>query len=420
MRGFSNIAISELVFVAAAERVQQRCRELAKCSESSQHLTRTFCSNAMAAAHQVVADWMRSANLATELDSVGNLIGEKIDRDDRPCLMIGSHLDTVVNAGRYDGTLGVLLGVAVVEVLDEMNIELPFDIQVVGFSEEEGVRFRYPFIGSLGITGEFPAEALQRKDGSGETLGEALAKFGCAKEISSASYTDRNILGFIEPHIEQATRLQEQDNGVGTVTAIAGQTRATIRVQGEAGHAGTVPHDQRKDALAAAADMILAIEKIGQEMAGLYATVGTIEAIPSLSNVICGQANLRLDLRHELDSAREQAYDEIEQRLSEIARERAVTCNFADVQRSEAIPMNAELCELVAEAVAECTGSDIRMVSGAGHDAMIMSKLTRSCMLFVRCRDGISHHPDEFVETDDIRTALHVLVRTMLRIADTV
>jgi len=367
---------------------------------------------------------MEAAGLEARLDAVGNLVGASNHGTDvhneKPILLIGSHIDTVVNAGKYDGTLGVLLGLAVAELIRDMVTELPLDLQVVAFSEEEGVRFRYPFIGSMGIAGVFDQATLQRTDDGGDSVGEVLDRFGCPADIASASFQNRNVIGFIEAHMEQATRLEEEDRAVGVVTAIAGQTRAEFQIEGVAGHAGTVPHDRRKDALAAAAEMILAIEAIGGETEGLFATVGVIQATPGLSNVICGHVMLRLDLRHELDSVREEAFQLISNRLEEISNQRDVTCAAADVQHTPAIPMDSKLVELLTESASEFTGSAIRLVSGAGHDAMIMSKLTRSCMLFVRCRNGISHHPDEFVSTEDIRTALQVMVKATLDLAKTI
>lgn len=420
MHGFSNIMITEQAIAVAAERVQQRCVDLAKCSEHPDQLTRTFCSDAMAAAHQSLGSWMEAAGLQPRLDAVGNLIGANDLQKEKPILLIGSHLDTVVNAGSYDGTLGVLLGLAVVEVIREMANDLAVDVQVVAFSEEEGVRFRYPFIGSMGIAGVSDQESLQRTDEAGESMGDVLKKFGCPSDYQSASYQSRKVIGFIEAHMEQATRLEEEEIAVGIVTVIAGQTRAAFQIEGVAGHAGTVPHGRRRDALAAAAEMILAIEAIGRETDGLFATVGTIQATPGLSNVICGHTTLRLDLRHELDSVREQAHQQIMERLDEISGQREVTCTATDVQHTPAIPMDSNLCEVLTEAADVFTGSAVKLVSGAGHDAMIMSKLTRSCMLFVRCRDGISHHPDEFVSTDDIRIALQVMVKATLDLAKTI
>ena len=322
MKPFTPQAIDSSLLKAAADRVTLRCDMMARHSETANSLTRTFCSDAMKSAHAELRAWMKAAGMKCRLDAVGNLIGEFHStqysstqdgpRDvPRDVFMIGSHVDTVVNAGKFDGTLGVLLGLGVVEVLKESQFELPFewpfDIDVAAFSEEEGVRFGFPFIGSLGIAGSFDPADFDRLDKDDITMGDSLKQFGCnPDDLQSASYRsdssdssdssdtrERNLIGFMEAHIEQSTRLQQSDRPVGVVSAIAGQTRATIVLAGTAGHAGTVLHDQRKDALAAAAKLILDIEELGQTTDGLFATIGSISASPGLSNVICGDVNLR-------------------------------------------------------------------------------------------------------------------------------
>ena len=401
-----------------ASRILERCDQLAIHSSEADRLTRTFCSDAMRDAHETLRTWMNTTGLDCSLDATGNLIGRSSVGNCDEIFMIGSHLDTVVNAGRFDGMLGVLLGLGVVEVIQEAGVELPYSIHVVAFSEEEGVRFKFPFIGSQGITGSFDSANLDLTDRDGISMRSALHQFGCnPDEISDASYQAKNLVGFMEAHIEQAVVLEEADVPVGLVTAIAGQTRATIQFYGRAGHAGTVPHDLRQDALAAAAEFILKIEELGKNTTGLFATVGNVVANPGLSNVISGSAELRLDLRHENDEQRDAAYKKIEALISSVSLSRNLSGSVVTVQHSPAVPMDKQLSSHLESAISEAGFPLEKLVSGAGHDAMVMSRLAPSCMLFVRCREGISHHPDEFVSKHDIRAALDVMVRGLIKFA---
>jgi allantoate deiminase len=407
---------------AAAKRAAKRCDLLGEVSDQADNLTRTFCSPAMKKAHDLVRGWMRNAGMNCELDAAGNLVGQFVSgASDRPVFMIGSHLDTVVNAGRFDGTLGMILGLATVEVLRQADVNLDMDIHVVGFSEEEGVRYSFPFIGSLGMVGELEPADLQRLDRDGVSMKDALLEFGCdVDDVADASYQSQPLVGFMEAHIEQAGLLEEADVPVGVVVAIAGQTRAKIVLQGQAGHAGTVLHDRRQDALAAAAELILEIESIGKRTEGLFATVGSVEVSPGLSNVISGRAEIRLDLRHKVDDDREKAFKEIEKSIELIAKSRNVKICVDSVQHTPATMMDYGLMAHVSEAVHEA-GIEIKpMVSGAGHDAMILSRIAPSCMLFIRCRDGVSHHPDEFVSPEDVYAALQVMVHSMIRISQNI
>ena len=427
----SPIAIDPQRLEEAGRRVAERCDVMARHSETPNALTRIFCSDAMKSAHGELRQWMESAGMKCRLDAVGNLIGQfgstgqrSPDNTPRDVFMIGSHLDTVFNAGRFDGTLGVLLGLGVVEILKEQQIELPFDIDVVAFSEEEGVRFGFPFIGSLGIAGCFNPGDFDRLDPQGVSMGDALKHFGCdPDDLLSASYrpemSQRNLIGFMEAHLEQSTRLEQTDSPVGVVSAIAGQTRATIVLAGTSGHAGTVPHDQRQDALAGAAKLILDIEELGQQTEGLFATIGAVSARPGLSNVICGHVELKLDLRHESDSVRTNAFKTIDLMIRELKRTRGIFGRIHDAAHSPAVPMDLTFAQCLQDSLQSADAASDRLVSGAGHDAMIMAKVAPSCMLFVRCRDGVSHHPDEFVAPEDIHATLGVMTRAMIKIAQT-
>lgn len=408
--------MKQTIISAAAAAVTQRCELLAKRSDRSDCLMRLFCSPAMKLAHADLSDWMIAAGLRPRLDALGNLIGEPAtDDSDRPVLLIGSHLDTVINAGKFDGMLGVLLGLGVVEAITTAGIKLPFDIHVVAFSEEEGVRFGWPFIGSAGIAGTFHPADLNRVDAEGVTIKEALLEFGCVPDdFRSASYKNRDVIGFIEAHLEQAVRLQETDQPVAAVSAIAGQTRAEIVIEGVAGHAGTVPHDRRCDALAAAAKLILDIEELGRNTPGLFATVGRIIAMPGLSNVISNHIELSLDLRHAQDLVRTRSLKTIELMLLELNRHRNVAGRIASQRHSPAVVMDSTLSDHLRSSIVARGGSGKPLVSGAGHDAMVMASLAPTAMLFVRCRDGISHHPSEFVAPQDITVALEVMVNAVM------
>ncbi|MFK7766618.1 MAG: allantoate amidohydrolase [Mariniblastus sp.] len=428
----SKTTIAPNVLKSAAARVAERCDALAKFSDSDKELTRTFCSPAMKRAYDQLQTWMISSGMECSLDSAGNLIGKfarsrnKLQNnfqhvtpsqlDQAEIFMIGSHLDTVVNAGRFDGTLGVLLGLGVVEILAESKTSLPFEVHIVAFSEEEGVRFRFPFIGSQGIAGTFDKANLDRLDENEVTMRQALEEFGCqANEIESASYQGKPVIGFMEAHIEQATLLEEENLPVGVVSSIAGQTRATISLFGQAGHAGTVPHNRRRDAIAAAAELVLKIEQIGRSTDGLFATVGSLVASPGLSNVISGSAELRLDLRHESDSQREVAFQRIGEAIKEIELSRSVVAVLDPIEHSPAVPMDETLTSQLRSAITELGLEAKTMVSGAGHDAMVMAQLAPSCMLFVRCRDGLSHNPAEFVAPEDIQSALNIMVTALIK-----
>ena len=420
MSELNELQLDAKILDSVARRIVSRCDALGEISDTPSSLTRTFCSDAMKRAHGVLESWMQAAGMDSQLDSFGNLVGRYLGGGSKDVFMIGSHLDTVVNAGKFDGTLGVLLGLGVVEVIHELGVALPFDVDVIGFSEEEGVRFGFPFIGSLGITGRLHSGELDRTDANGVTIREALAEFGCASEEAKSNAIQsgkRQLVGFLEAHLEQATRLQQEGSAVGVVSAIAGQTRATIVLEGKSGHAGTVLHGERQDALAAAAKLILDIEELGQRTPGLFATVGTISALPGNSNVIADQVTLTLDLRHESDEVRDAAMQTIELMIRELGLIRLVAGRIHRANHFPAVPMDDSMTRHLSMAAEQVQGAVSTMVSGAGHDAMIMAKFAPSCMLFIRCRDGVSHHPDESVAPADIRVALDVMTRALLQIA---
>ncbi|QDU28277.1 Hydantoin utilization protein C [Anatilimnocola aggregata] len=389
-----------------------RCQEAAANTEIPGQITRTFCSPAIAQLHQQLIGWMQSLGMTCRVDGAGNLWGKLAShpRPDAPSLIIGSHLDTVPNGGRYDGLLGVILGLALAEVVVRRRATLPFALEVVGFSEEEGVRFGTPFIGSLAVVGQCDDALLQRTDANGLTVRSALQLFGChPDEMNSAALQPARVIAYLEPHIEQGPVLQSAQLPLGVVTSIAGQTRAIAEFCGVAGHAGTVPMQLRRDALAAAAEWILAVERIGQSTAGLVATVGAIEVSPGAGNVIPGAARAKLDVRHAEDSIRSTAVTQLRELGNEIAARRNTSFELSIVHEHRAAPMNDAIAALIEQSLADTGIAPLRLVSGAGHDAAVMARRFPTGMLFIRCQDGISHHPDETVTTDDITAALSTL-----------
>ena len=403
----------------AAVRVMQRCDELATCSEDSKCLTRTFCCGAMQRAHDLVRSWMRDIGMSTRFDALGNLVGRyEPHAGTRKVFLVGSHLDTVVNAGRFDGALGVVLGIGTVELLRNVTAKLPFALDVVGFSEEEGVRFNTPFLGSRAAAGVFDPGLFQLADINGCTVRQALIDFGAnPDDLTASCYSPQELIGFLEPHIEQGPILDRAQQPAAVVSAIAGQTRAAFQFQGTAGHAGTVPHGLRHDALAAAAEFVTRVEQLGQTTDGLFATVGNIVVEPNVSNVIAQQAQVRLDLRHEYDNVRLEAFDQIQGFADDCARRRGVAAEVIQCEQQPAVPMNAELTAELEAVFPEAGLSRHRLVSGAGHDAVMLARLVPTAMLFIRCRDGVSHHPDESVDVADVEVALEVLLRLFTRLS---
>ena len=384
-------------------------------SEEKGKITRPFPSEAMHNVHDCLRDWMAKAGMSVRIDPAGNMIGHyPAMYEDAQIFLIGSHLDTVPNAGKYDGVLGVLLGIAAIEILGGRR--LPVAIEVIGFCEEEGIRFRSPYLGSLAICGHITSELLEKCDADGVSLGEALKRFGLdPAKLSQAAYPTQKVLGYLEVHIEQGPVLESHNLPLGVVEGIVGQTRAWLRFEGKAGHAGTSPMHLRHDALQAAAEFVMAVEKRASSVAGLVATVGSITALPGAVNVIPGTAKLSLDIRHLQDAIREQEYAFLLTQAVAIAARRGVSFHVDQCENHKAVPSDPFLTRLVEEAVAEGGYTVERMVSGAGHDAAIMASLTPMTMLFVRSPGGISHHPDEAVLPGDVAAALEVMTAFLRR-----
>lgn len=389
----------------------QRLEALAEISEDAGRLTRTFASPAMRRANELVGSWLREAGLSVRTDAIGNLIGHyPAATPDGKILLLGSHLDTVRDAGKFDGPLGVLVALACVQHLNQTKTRLPFAIEVVGFADEEGVRYQSTYLGSRALAGTFNLADLKRLDAKGISMADAIREFGGNPEgLASAKLDAGRLLGYAEVHIEQGPVLEQKNLAVGVVTAIAGQTRARISFRGEAGHAGTVPMNLRKDALCAAAEFVLAVEDLGQHRGSLVATVGEIAALPGATNVIPGEARLSLDVRHPEDAMREQATAELKQRAEAIAAERGVTVKWETAHQNPAVICERRFTTLMENAVKRQQREAPLLASGAGHDAAALAAICPVTMLFVRCKGGISHNPAESATESDVAVAIAVL-----------
>ena len=390
--------------MSSAATVLERCARLGEVSEEPDRLVRRFATAAMREANELVGGWMREAGLDVRTDAAGNLIGRR--EGGARTLVLGSHLDTVIDAGRYDGPLGVLAAIALVERLPE----LPFAVEVVGFADEEGVRYPTSFLGSSALAGSFRRDWLQLRDADGVTLAEALREFGGDPETSGPRPAT-DLLGYCELHIEQGPVLERRGAPVGVVTTITGQTQAELTFRGEAGHAGTVPMTDRRDALAAAAEWMLAAEALTRGRPDLVATVGRIAVDPGARNVIPGEAWLSLDVRHTSDAVRRQAVADLRAEAERVAAGREVALQWDDRGETAAVPTSPALTERLAEAVEAAGLRPEALPSGAGHDGVAMAAVAPIAMLFVRCERGISHNPAEAVAEADVAVALDVLER---------
>ena len=396
---------------AGAERIMARLAELARVSDEPEQLTRTYGSPAMRCANDLVGGWMREAGMTVREDAIGNLIGRsEAARLGAKTFLLGSHLDTVRNAGAFDGPLGVILAIECVAKWHASKTSLSFALEVIGFCDEEGVRFQNTYLGSRALAGTLTEADLQCVDENGVSLADAMRQFGGAPEkISTAKCNSNKLLGYAEVHIEQGPVLEQKNLAVGVVTAIAGQSRVKIRFTGQAGHAGTTPMNMRRDALCAAAEFIAAVEAHAASIAELVATVGHIQVAPGASNVIPGEARLTLDVRHQNDAARVEAVQYLQSAAEDIGRLRGVFVLWETVMETASVPCDLELTTLLKGAAENHQHEVIELPSGAGHDAAVLGKITPTVMLFVQCRDGLSHHPDESAKVEDIAVALDVM-----------
>lgn len=412
--GETELATPETKRSALGDEIVGRINRLATISETPAHLARIFLSPEHRIAADLILVWMREAGMATHLDAIGNVCGRyEGDRPGLPCLMLGSHYDTVRDAGKWDGPLGLITAISCVADLNRRGRRLPFAIEVIGFADEEGVRFASTLLGSRAVAGTFVESALNVRDRDGVSMREAMVKFGLDPEhIGAAARARRELLAYVELHIEQGPVLEQKAVPVGVVTAIAGATRLAAHLTGMAGHAGTVPMALRRDALAGAAECIVAIEEFCKtDEAGLVGTVGYIDAMPGATNVIPGRVNFTIDIRAPTDAHRIRAVADIVRRIEAIAKRRNLSLQLDVTHENRTVPCAPWLKAQCADAVAAEGFPVFELPSGAGHDGMAMIDISDVAMLFVRCRGGVSHHPDEHVETDDADAGARVLLR---------
>lgn len=403
--------LPRVLSLPAGEQIVERCRELAGVSEDRGRLTRRYATPAMTRCNAIVGSWMREAGLTARLDAAGNLVGRRPGSDPGAgTLLLGSHLDTVRDAGAFDGPLGVITAIALVQRLREEGVVLPFALDVLGFADEEGLRFGTAYLGSRAVAGTFDAALLDATDEDGVAVREALRSFGGDPAgIAGASRHGEPLLGYVEVHMEQGPVLEQRGAPVGVVSGIAGATRAEVRFGGLAGHAGTVPMALRRDCAPAVAELVLAAEALARATDGLLATVGRLTVTPGAPNVVPGGAVAFLDVRHADDAVRRRAVATLEARAREIAAARSLDVAW-DVRLDDpAVAMDDDLTARLAGAASALGLPDVRLASGAGHDGVALSALTGIAMLFVRCTDGLSHHPAEAVAPADADVALDVL-----------
>ncbi|NJK42953.1 MAG: allantoate amidohydrolase [Pleurocapsa sp. SU_196_0] len=404
---------------ALSQEALERCEALAACSEEPGRITRTFLSYPMKQVHQLLGMWMREAGLSVRVDAVGNVIGRLEGTATTKALLIGSHVDTVPNAGKYDGCLGVTLGIALAKSLSLQGKRLPFALEIIAFSEEEGVRFKAPFIGSRAVAGSVTRDLLEKTDANGVSVTEAILNFGLeATQIPSAAHRAEDVLGYFEMHIEQGPVLEHAKRALGVVEGINGQTRAQLEFTGQSAHAGTTPMNLRRDALTAAATFILEVERFAKATPGLVATVGALEVENGAGNVIPGSVKFSLDVRHLDNATRERSVAELLDFAWHTARKRKLQFAHRLTLEQPASLCNPLLTDFLGDALEDAKHKLVRLPSGAGHDAMVMATLTRTAMLFLRSPNGLSHHPDENVLPGDARTALEVGIGFVEKLGD--
>lgn len=394
-----------------AEKIVSRIHELASISEDMHGITRRYGTEAFVKAGNQVLEWMRAAGLLARIDAIGNVRGIlKADDEAARTLVIASHIDTVINAGRWDGSLGVVMGLDLVENIIQEKEKLPFHIELIAFCDEEGARFHTTYLGSKVVAGSFDRGVLNRKDEEGATLEEAIRKIGGdAAKLDTEAIAPDKWLGYFEIHIEQGPVLYEKKIPVAPVKAIAGQIRAEAVFRGVAGHAGTVPMEMRADALCGASEFILEVERLVLAAGGaLVATVGKLQIVNPASNVIPGEVTCSVDIRSADAQVLSRSHEKIRVLCAEIGKHRSIVTEWRILQESLPVTVDHRMNALLEQSILEAGYETLPLVSGAGHDAVPVSAVSPVCMLFVRCFKGISHHPLEDVETEDIAAAIAV------------
>jgi allantoate deiminase/N-carbamoyl-L-amino-acid hydrolase len=411
----AEIRLNDLLGVTLAfgPSIMRMAESIGAWSDADDALTCAYLTPAHRRTASQLADWMADAGMETHVDAVGNVVGRyAAAAPGTRTLVTGSHYDTVRNGGKYDGRLGILLPIALVRHLNECGERLPFNLEVIGFAEEEGVRFKSTFLGSSAVAGRFDMTQLDQQDADGVTMRQALLDAGHDPQAIPAIARDPStLLGYVEVHIEQGPVLLERGLPLGVVSAIAGSSRYLVELAGLASHAGTTPMGMRRDAAAAAAEIVLLVERRCSGQGSLVGTVGQLEVPGGSVNVVPGQCKLSLDIRAADDATRLAAVDDILAGISAICRERGIEEKLYKIVEAEAAPCAPGLRDQLASAVERAGLPRFDLPSGAGHDAMMMAQVTDVAMLFTRCGNGgISHNPLETMTADDADLAAQVLL----------
>lgn len=386
--------------------------EAAQHSQPGDGVTRLFCSPEHRQVLPLIEQWMTRAGLTPERDAAGNLVGRCPKAlSGEPALIMGSHQDSVVEGGKYDGMLGIAVPLVALEALRHAGVALPYGVEVVAFGDEEGVRFPTTLVGSRALAGTTVPQQLEARDKQGISLKEALRSFGVEPDdIPTLARDPANTLGFVEVHIEQGPRLEQRDHAVGIVTALTGIERHQVTVSGKAGHAGTTPMPGRQDALIGAADMVLAVDRVLHTTEGLVGVVGQLDVHPNAVNVIPASVTFTIELRSPEEATRRHGREAVQAALNDIADRRGLALAMDNTYRADGAHCAEWIMRGLEQACVTVKQPTERMFSGAGHDGLAMQDLTDIGMLFVRCKEGLSHHPDESISADDGEAAVRVMM----------
>jgi len=399
------------IYIERAAKVQQRIQEIASFSENGHFMSRIFGTKSFIECSKKITSWMENAGLETRIDNIGNIRGKLLSSNPgAKTFVIASHFDTSFNAGKYDGVLGIIMGLDIIENIIINKISLPFHIEIIAFSEEEGIRFPTGYLGSKVVSGTFKNKLLELKDDKGNTLSQLLQLMNFDRDhIKDDAILPEEWLAYFEIHIEKGLLLYEKNIPVGIVNTITGHKRINITFTGETGHAGTVPMNRRKDALCAAAKFILGVEKYAsKEKRNIVATIGKISIPDSAGNVIPGSVNCTLDIRSYNAQSLSDAYEFINELCENICDKRNIYFEWKLVQETEPVTCNKKFRKLLSNAIVETNFEVINLESGVVHDAAIISQVAPVVMLFIKCLRSNKNNSIENVEDYDIATALDV------------